>query len=241
MKRLTILKSHIHPKQTAAVEGKVHYEVREDIRAAIITWDFPNTLNALSPETLGPLIQHLNQIETDDKIGVVILTGVGSTFSAGANITNFHNEFHFTGGVKFKDSLMKDWSRPIWEFNKPIIAAVNGYCLGGGLEVALMWDIIISSEQAVFGLPEIKLGLIPGAGGTQALIRNVGKSKAMEMILTGSIISADEALKSCLVSKVVPHDKLMEETLSLAKKLESNLYHLSLQLRNELDMHMKVL
>ena len=114
---------------------------------------------------------------------------------------------------------MKDWARPIQEFSKPIIACINGYCFGGGLEVAMMCDIMIASNAAAFGLPEIKLGLIPGAGGTQALIRNVGKSKAMEMILTGSPISAEEALKLSLISKVVPHEKLMEETLKLAKKI----------------------
>jgi len=114
---------------------------------------------------------------------------------------------------------MKDWARPIQEFSKPIIACINGYCFGGGLEVAMMCDIMISSDKAVFGLPEIKLGLIPGAGGTQALIRSIGKSKAMEMILTGSAITAEEALRVSLISKVVPHEKLLEETLKMAKKI----------------------
>lgn len=138
LKRLTILKSHIRPKKTAAVEGKVHYEFKEELRAAIITWDFPATLNALSPETIIPLAEHLMRIEKDDKIGVVILTGVGSTFSAGANISNFGDGSDFTGGVKFEDLKDKEWYRPIISFSKPIIAAVNGYCLGGGMEVALM-------------------------------------------------------------------------------------------------------
>lgn len=104
-------------------------------------------------------------------------------------------------------------------YKKPIIAAVNGYCFGGGLEVALMCDIIIASEEASFGLPEIKLGLIPGAGGTQALIRNVGKSKAMEMILTGKPIAAMDAYEHHLVSRTVPHDTLMEVSLKTAKAI----------------------
>lgn len=121
--------------------------------------------------------------------------------------------------MKFNQVIFKDWARPINEFTKPIICAINGYCFGGGLEVAMMCDILIASDQAMFGLPEIKLGLIPGAGGTQSLIRNVGKSKAMEMILTGNPIEADEAYRLSLVSKVVPHDKLMEETIKLAKRV----------------------
>lgn len=219
LKRLAILKSHVKKHNTAGVEGKVHFEIKEDIRAAIITWDFPKTLNALSKETIAPLVQYLDQVEGDDRVGVVILTGVNNTFSAGANITGFQEDFKFTGGVKFKSVLMKDWARPINEFSKPIIAVINGYCFGGGLEVALMCDIMIASDQANFALPEIKLGLIPGAGGTQALIRNVGKSKAMEMILTGNPITAEDALACNLISKVVPHDKLMEEALNLAKKI----------------------
>lgn len=152
-------------------------------------------------------------------IGCVVLTGTNNTFSAGANISGFQDDFGYTGAVKFKSSLMKDWARPIQEFSKPIIACVNGYCFGGGLEVAMMCDIILASDKALFGLPEIKLGLIPGAGGTQALIRSVGKSKAMEMILTGATISAEEAHRVSLASRVIPHDNLMEETLKLAKKI----------------------
>lgn len=194
LKRLSLLKNHIVVNRVAGSDGELLVDIKEDIRTAILTWNFPKTLNALSMETLTPLIEQLAKLEEDDRIGVVILTGVQNTFSAGANIAGFQEDFKFTGAVKFKSPLMKDWARPINEFSKPIIAAINGYCFGGGLEVAMMCDILIASDVAMFGLPEIKLGLIPGAGGTQALVRNVGKSKAMEMILTGSPISAEEAL-----------------------------------------------
>ena len=194
LKRLTLLKNHIAVNKVNGSDGELLVDIKEDIRTAILTWNFPKTLNALSMDTLTPLIEQLAKLEEDDRIGVVVLTGVQNTFSAGANIAGFQEDFKFTGAVKFKSPLMKDWARPINEFSKPIIAAINGYCFGGGLEVAMMCDILIASDVAMFGLPEIKLGLIPGAGGTQALVRNVGKSKAMEMILTGTPISAEEAL-----------------------------------------------
>ncbi len=219
LKRLNMLKGHIVENNVDESSGTMHVEIKENIRTAILTWDFPATLNALSKETLTPLVEKLNEFETDESIGCVVLTGTDKTFSAGANIAGFQDDFQFTGGVKFKASMGKDWARPIEQFSKPIIAMVNGYCFGGGLEVAMMCDIIVASEKALFGLPEIKLGLIPGAGGTQSLIRSVGKSKAMEMILTGATINAEEAYRVSLASRVIPHDNLLEETLKLAKKV----------------------
>lgn len=218
LKRLNMIKNHVVAKKTNETEGQLHVQIKEDIRVAILTWDFPKSMNALSKDTLQPLIEQLRIFEEDERIGAVVLTGVQNVFCAGANITGFTDD-SFTGGVKFRDPFLKDWERPISEFSKPLIACVNGYCFGGGLEVALLCDIIVASEQAMFGLPEIKLGLIPGAGGTQALIRNVGKSKAMEMILTGNPITAEEAFRYSLASRLVPHDKLMDETLKLAKKI----------------------
>lgn len=217
LKRLSLLKDQIQVNKVSGEQGKVHCQLKEDIRVAIITWDFPKTLNALSTETMGPLVEHLKEIEKNEKIGAVVLTGVNNTFSAGANIAKFMGENKFTGGVKFADPLK--WGNDLPNFSKPIIAAVNGYCFGGGLEVALMCDIIVASDQASFGLPEIKLGLIPGLGGTQALIRSVGKAKAMEMILTGTPISAQEAKDYNLAAKVVEHDKLLDEAVKLAKKI----------------------
>ena len=119
----------------------------------------------------------------------------------------------------FNDYFQREWYKILPTFRKPIIAAINGYCFGGGLELAMMCDILIASEEAKIGLPEIKLGLIPGAGGTQRLIRSVGKSKAMEMILTGEMIDAKDALQFKILSAVYPADKLMPSALKLAKSL----------------------
>lgn len=138
LKRLSLIKSHISGRKVNGNEGQLHVEIKKDIRTAILTWDFPKTLNALSIETIAPLAEQLNKFEEDDDIGVVVLTGVNNTFSAGANIAGFMEDFKFTGGIKFKQVIMKDWTRPITEFSKPIIAAINGFCFGGGLEVAMM-------------------------------------------------------------------------------------------------------
>ena len=121
--------------------------------------------------------------------------------------------------INFHDYFQRDWYKILPSFRKPVIAAVNGYCFGGGLELALMCDIILASENAKFALPEIKLGLIPGAGGTQRLIRQVGKSKAMEMIMTGDVIDAQEAHDFQIASSVFPHEKLLPEALELAKRM----------------------
>ena len=125
IKRLNLLKNQVQSNQVNENKGKVHLKIKKDIRAAIITWDFPKTLNALSSETMEPLLEHLKEIEKDDNIGVVILTGVNNTFSAGANISKFMNDNKYTGGVKFADPLK--WANYFPEFTKPIIAAVNGY------------------------------------------------------------------------------------------------------------------
>jgi enoyl-CoA hydratase/carnithine racemase len=219
LKRLSMIKNQVRPNKVSDDEPKaqVHLEIKEDIRTAIITWDSPHTLNALHPDTLVPMNEYLTQLETDQRVSCVILTGVGPTFCAGANIKEFGGQY--TGGVNFNDTLITNMMRVLSNYKKPIIAAINGYCFGGGLEVALMCDIMIASDEASFGLPEIRLGLIPGAGGTQALIRNVGKSKAMEMILTGKPITAQDAYEHHLVAKVIPHDSLMEAALKTAKAI----------------------
>lgn len=223
LKRLNLIKNQINSNFTGSdgkePVAKVHLEILEDSRTAIITWDSPHTLNALHPDTIGPMNEYLTQIEQDDRITSVIITGVQKSFCAGANIKEFGGKY--TGGVNLGNGIIQQWMKVLGNYRKPIIAAVNGYCFGGGLEVALMCDIIVASDKAKFGLPEIKLGIIPGAGGTQALIRSVGKSKAMEMIMTGNFISPEDALQHNLVSKVVPHEKLMEEALKIAKDIGS--------------------
>ena len=172
-------------------------------------------LNALCDNLINELNQTLDLIETDDNISVAILTGSEKAFAAGADINEMSNK-------KFIDLVKKDFILP-WErlskFKKPVIAAVSGFALGGGCEIAMMCDIIIASETAKFGQPEINLGTIPAAGGTQRLVRSIGKSKAMEIILSGDIISAVEAKEFGLVSKVVPTDALLSETMQLARKI----------------------
>ena len=149
-------------------------------------------------------------------MSVVILTGSGSTFAAGANI----KEIPDNASILFKDKLERIWHRVIPKFRKPMITAINGLTLGGGLEIALMADIVLACEQAKLGLPEIKLGMIPGASGTQRVTKVVGKSKAMEMVLTGDTISAREAYEWGLVNQVYPSEKLlMEGALKLASKI----------------------
>ncbi len=172
-------------------------------------------LNALCDNLINELNQTLDLIETDDNISVAILTGSEKAFAAGADINEMSNK-------KFIDLVKKDFILP-WErlskFKKPVIAAVSGFALGGGCEIAMMCDIIIASETAKFGQPEINLGTIPAAGGTQRLVRSIGKSKAMEIILSGDIISAVEAKEFGLISKVVPADALLSETMQLARKI----------------------
>ena len=179
----------------------------------------PKTLNALSKDIWTCLNDYLVQIEGDNRINSVIVTGTGKSFSAGADLKQLHEVTY--PQLYLNNFFERTWSRVLPSFKKPIIAAVNGFCFGGGLELALMWDIIIASEKAQLALPEIKLGLFPGAGGTQRLIRQCGKSKAMEMILTGEPITAQDALSHKIVSAVVPHEELMDR----AKKL-GNSYNL---------------
>ena len=148
------------------------------------------------------------------------MTGKENSFAVGADINELHK-------ATMKDQLFNDYFERLWYHiipacRKPIIAAVNGMCFGGGFEIAMMCDFIVASDNAQFALPEIKLGVIPGAGGTQRLTRLVGKSKAMEMILTGAQISAKDAKEWHIVSNVFPRDKLIEETLSIAKKIAAH-------------------
>ena len=153
-------------------------------------------------------------------MNVIILTGKENSFAVGADI----NELH-TATLReqlFNDYFDRLWYRIIPKCRKPLIAAVNGMCFGGGFEIALMCDFIIASENAQFGLPEIKLGVIPGAGGTQRLTRLVGKGKAMEMILSGAPITAREAWEWRIVNNVFPREKLLEETFNLAKKIAAH-------------------
>jgi enoyl-CoA hydratase/carnithine racemase len=176
----------------------------------------PEALNALNSTLLGELGQALDAAGADDAVRVVVLTGSEKAFAAGADIKEMSDKSY---AQMMKLDFFTDAARRIEQFRKPIIAAVSGYALGGGCELAMMCDFIIASETARFGQPEINLGVAPGIGGTQRLTRFVGKSKAMDMILTARMMDAAEAERSGLVSRVVPADKLLDEALAAAVKI----------------------
>jgi len=189
-------------------------EVRvEAEKVGIITLNRPKALNALNDQLMNELGEALKAFDADKNIGCMIITGSEKAFAAGADISAMAK-------YSFADAYGGDYITRNWEairsIRKPVIAAVSGYALGGGCELAMMCDFIIAADNARFGQPEIKLGVIPGAGGTQRLPRAVGKAKAMDLALTGRMMNADEAERASLVSRVVPVDKLMEEALGAA-------------------------
>lgn len=184
----------------------------------LIRLNRPKALNALCDALFTDLGDALRGFQADKSIGAIVLTGSEKSFAAGADIKEMqHKEFHEVAGAGF----LEHWN-VITTIKKPIIAAVNGFALGGGCEVAMMCDIIYAGEKAKFGQPEILLGTIPGAGGTQRLARAVGKSKCMEMCLTGVPINSSEALQFGLVSKVCPVDTLVDEAVQTASKIAGN-------------------
>jgi enoyl-CoA hydratase len=187
--------------------------VRTEGRVGIATLNRPKQLNALNNELMDELGAALLAWDADDAIGCMIITGSEKAFAAGADIGAMATYAY--ADVYKGDYITRNWET-IRKVRKPVIAAVSGFALGGGCELAMMCDFIIAADNARFGQPEIKLGIIPGAGGTQRLPRAVGKAKAMDMALTGRFIDAAEAERSGLVSRVVPLDKLMEETLGAA-------------------------
>jgi len=182
----------------------------------LITLNRPDAMNALCAALIDELGQALDTFEADDAIGAIVLTGSDKAFAAGADIKEM-SEKTFMDVYK-QDFITTGWER-VAQCRKPVIAAVAGYALGGGCEMAMMCDFIIAAETAKFGQPEIKLGTIPGAGGTQRLTRFVGKSKAMEMILTGRMMDAEEAERSGLVSRIVAADDLVDEAVTVAKAI----------------------
>jgi len=182
-------------------------------KVGIITLNRPKQLNALNDQLMTELGAALKAFDADPAIGCMILTGSEKAFAAGADIGAMAS---YTFADVYKgDYITRNWEE-IRSVRKPVIAAVSGFALGGGCELAMMCDFIIAADNARFGQPEIKLGIIPGAGGTQRLPRAVGKAKAMDMALTGRMMDAVEAERAGLVSRVVPLDKLMEEALSAA-------------------------
>ena len=182
-------------------------------KVGIITLNRPKQLNALNAELMVELGTALKAFDADPQIGCIILTGNEKAFAAGADIGAMATYTY--ADVYKNDYITSEWET-LRSIRKPVIAAVAGFALGGGCEVAMMCDFIIAADNARFGQPEIKLGIIPGAGGTQRLPRAIGKAKAMDLALTGRMMNADEAERSGLVSRVVPLDKLMDEALSAA-------------------------
>ena len=182
----------------------------------IITLNRPKALNALCAALIEDLEQALDAFEADDAIGCIVLTGSDKAFAAGADIKEMMDRSYMD--VYRADFITEGWER-LSRTRKPVIAAVAGYALGGGCEFAMMCDMIIAAETAKFGQPEITIGTIPGSGGTQRLARFVGKSKAMDLCLTGRMMDAEEAERCGLVARVVPADKLMEEALAAAETI----------------------
>ena len=179
----------------------------------IVTLNRPDALNALNKALMDELTAALDVYEADENIHCIVITGSQKAFAAGADIKEMQPKSYMD--VYREDFITANWGR-VTRCRKPVIAAVAGYALGGGCELAMMCDFIIAAETAKFGQPEIKLGVMPGAGGTQRLTRFVGKSKAMEMCLTGRMMDAEEAERAGLVSRLVPADDLLDEALKTA-------------------------
>ena len=182
----------------------------------LIRLNRPQALNALCDQLMTELGEQLLSFDADPAIGAIVLTGNEKAFAAGADIKEMRTRTH-------PSALLEDFIGARWEtvlrVKKPVIAAVAGFALGGGCELAMMCDIILAADTAKFGQPEINLGVIPGAGGTQRLTRAVGKSKAMEMILTGRMMDAAEAERANLVSRICPADQLVAEAIKVAEKI----------------------
>jgi enoyl-CoA hydratase len=191
-------------------------EVETQGHVGVVRLNRPKAMNALCDALVGELGQALDAFEADENIGSIVLTGSEKAFAAGADIKEMADK-------SYMDAYLSDFITVGWErvttCRKPVVAAVAGYALGGGCELAMMCDFIIAADNAKFGQPEITIGTIPGAGGTQRLTRFVGKSKAMEMVLTGRMMDAEEAERSGLVSRVVPLESLMDEAMQAANTM----------------------
>ena len=186
-------------------------------KVGLVTLNRPQALNALNEALIAELNDALTAFELDPAVGCTVITGSEKAFAAGADVKEMAEKTYVEA---YLARFLDGWTR-IAETRKPVIAAVSGFCLGGGLELAMMCDFIIASETARFALPEITLGIMPGAGGTQRLPRFIGKAKAMDLILTGRMMDAVEAERCGLVARMVPPDKLLDEALAAAAKVAS--------------------
>ena len=193
-----------------------YIKVEKKGRVGLITLDRPKQMNALNPQLMQELGAALQAFDADDGVGAILIAGNDKAFAAGADI-GVMKDYGYMDAYR-SDYITRDWEH-IRRIRKPVIAAVAGYALGGGCELAMMCDIVIAADNVKFGQPEINLGIMPGSGGTQRLPRAVGKAKAMDMCLTARTMDAQEAERAGLVSRVVPLDKLMAEALAVAEKI----------------------
>ncbi|XP_039283662.1 enoyl-CoA hydratase, mitochondrial [Nilaparvata lugens] len=214
----TILSSRFSSCAAPSFEFILTEKKGEKCNVGLITLNRPKALNALCDKLVSELSQAVEHFDNDDSVGALVITGSEKAFAAGADIKEMQSQ---TFSSNVKKGLLKDFEK-IRGCRKPIIAAVNGFALGGGNELAMLCDIIYAGDKAKFGQPEINIGTIPGAGGTQRIAKSCGKSKAMEMCLTGSPINAQEAESMGLVSKVFPADKLVDEAIKTAEKISSH-------------------
>eukprot|EP00934_Nitzschia_sp_Nitz4_P001887 Nitzschia sp. Nitz4//scaffold111_size72815//49405//50268//NITZ4_005795-RA/size72815-processed-gene-0.70-mRNA-1//-1//CDS//3329533195//1887//frame0 len=191
-------------------------ELQPEDKTALITLNRPKALNALSDELLADLLHATKQMDTDDSVRCIVLTGSTKAFAAGADISQMAKKDFET---VYGSDMFAVWQDVSKLKSTPIIAAVSGFALGGGCELAMMCDLMVCSESAKFGQPEINLGVIPGAGGSQRLTRAIGKSKSMYMNLTGEFMDAQEAYASGLVAKVFPTETMVEDSLKVAKTI----------------------
>ncbi|NKY60863.1 enoyl-CoA hydratase [Nocardia flavorosea] len=186
-------------------------------KVGLITLNRPKALNALNAQVLDDVVAALDELERDDEIGAVVITGSDRAFAAGADIKEMQPKSYMD---MFMDDYFARWER-LAQFRKPTIAAVGGYALGGGCELAMICDLLIAADTAKFGQPEIKLGVIPGIGGSQRLTRAIGKAKAMDLVLTGRNMDAEEAERAGLVSRIVPAAELLDTALEVAATIAS--------------------
>jgi enoyl-CoA hydratase len=191
--------------------------ISQEGKVQLIRLNRPDVLNALNNQLVNELVHALQAADNSEEIAVSVITGSQKAFAAGADIDQMV-DYDFPQAIK--DDFLRAWEQ-VAHRTKPVIAAVQGFALGGGCELAMMCDMIIAGQSARFGQPEIKLGIIPGAGGTQRLVRALGKAKAMDLILTARMMSAEEAEKAGLVARIVEDDKVVEEAMSLAQTIAS--------------------
>ncbi|CAM3607704.1 MULTISPECIES: enoyl-CoA hydratase [Pseudomonas] len=205
-------------------------------KVGLVTLNRPQALNALNAQIVGEINQALDQLEADPNIGCVVLTGSAKAFAAGADIKEMADLRY---PQIYVDDLFSDADR-IANRRKPIIAAVSGFALGGGCELAMMCDFILAADNAKFGQPEINLGVLPGMGGTQRLTRAVGKAKAMELCLSGRLMGAEEAERAGLVARVVPQAELLEEALKVAATIASKSIPMTMMVKESVNRAFEV-